>query len=135
MGMYKNILKNLLKINNDKKTKTKKNKLSSEEYINAKLSHIEDMCMDNREIMIKLVQQGNQIVEFLKDIQVEEVTVPEDDGMFPLPKYENEDNPNKDKSIKKLLEEFMQQKKDWDEFQEELDEKKDMITPGQAGES
>ena len=41
--------------------------------MDARLKHIEDIEADNRDIIIKLVKQGNQIVQFLKQIEVEEV--------------------------------------------------------------
>ena len=34
--------------------------------IDARLTHLEDMQMDNRDLIVKLVKQGNTIVEFLK---------------------------------------------------------------------
>ena len=34
--------------------------------IDAKLNHLEDISADNRAIIVKLVKQSNQIVEFLK---------------------------------------------------------------------
>ena len=36
--------------------------------INARLGHLEDIEADNRDIIIKLVKQGNQIVKFLQNI-------------------------------------------------------------------
>ena len=44
------------------------------EMIDAKINHIEDITADNRAIIIKLVKQNNQIVEFLKQIDIEDVT-------------------------------------------------------------
>ena len=41
--------------------------------IDYRLIHLEDITADNREIMIKLVQQGNMIVEFLKQFDLEEI--------------------------------------------------------------
>ena len=37
--------------------------------IDAKIEHIEDIVADNRNIIIKLVKQGNQIVNFLRDVE------------------------------------------------------------------
>ena len=42
--------------------------------INDKLNHLEDASMDNRKLIAKLVKQGNTVVEFLKQFDVEEVT-------------------------------------------------------------
>ncbi len=36
------------------------------ENIDFKLTHLEDIEADNRELIIKLIKQGNTIVEFLK---------------------------------------------------------------------
>ena len=38
--------------------------------IDFRLSHLEDITADNRKIMIKLVKQGNTIVDFLKQFDV-----------------------------------------------------------------
>ena len=42
--------------------------------MDARLKHIEDIEADNREIIVKLVKQGNQIVQFLRQIEVEDIT-------------------------------------------------------------
>ena len=44
------------------------------EMIDAKIEHIEDITADNREVIIRLVKQSNQIVQFLKQIEIEDVT-------------------------------------------------------------
>ena len=36
--------------------------------IDAKIEHIEDISADNRAIIVKLVKQSNQIVQFLKQL-------------------------------------------------------------------
>ena len=41
--------------------------------IDFRLTHLEDMEYDNRELMIKLVKQSNQVVEFLKNIEIEKI--------------------------------------------------------------
>ena len=41
--------------------------------IDARLTHLEDIQMDNRDLTVKLVKQGNTVVEFLKDFQIEPV--------------------------------------------------------------
>jgi len=38
--------------------------------IDFRLTHLEDLEYDNRKLMIKLVKQGNTIVEFLKQLEV-----------------------------------------------------------------
>ena len=57
-------------------TNDKKDKISIVEIIqdiDSRLTHIEDMYMDNRELIVKLVKQGNTVVEFLKDFQIEPI--------------------------------------------------------------
>ena len=39
-------------------------------YIDARLTHIEYIYLDNSELIVKLVKQGNTVVEFLKDFQI-----------------------------------------------------------------
>ena len=39
--------------------------------MDARLKHIEDISADNRAIIVKLVKQSNQIVEFLKNLELE----------------------------------------------------------------
>ena len=38
--------------------------------MDARLKHIEDITADNREIIIKLVKQGNSIVKFLSFVKI-----------------------------------------------------------------
>jgi len=61
-------------------TNDKKDKVSIIEIIqdiDSRLTHLEDMQMDNRELIVKLVKQGNTIVQFLKDFEIEPID-PED---------------------------------------------------------
>ena len=44
------------------------------QMMDAKLNHIEDITADNRAVIIKLVKQSNQIVKFLSNIEIEDVT-------------------------------------------------------------
>ena len=41
--------------------------------INARLEHIEDMEADNRALIVKVVKQGNSIVDFLKNVEIEDI--------------------------------------------------------------
>ena len=41
--------------------------------IDYRLTHLEDISADNRALIVKMIKQGNQIVEFLKKFDVEEV--------------------------------------------------------------
>ena len=99
--------------------------------MDARLKHIEDIETDNREVIVKLVKQGNQIVKFLQKIEVEDVTDEFEDIPFP-PISERS---NKMQELKELVEEFMDKHKDLKEFEEELKKHKDDLTPGTIGES
>ena len=100
-----------------------------------RLKHIEDIETDNREVIIKLVTQSNQIVKFLQQIEIEEI-----DGEFenlsapPMSKNE-ESRANKMQELKELVNDFMDKQQDLKEFEEELKKHKDDLTPGQIGES
>ena len=122
-------------------TNDKKDKLSIIEIIqdiDARLTHLEDMQMDNRELIVKLVKQGNTIVEFLKDFKIEEID-PEDlkleMGMELPPLPENEERVKKTEGLKALIDDILDRHKDLKEFEDELKKHKDKITPGQVGES
>ena len=84
--------------------------------------------------MIKLVNQGNTIVEFLKQLEVTEPDSFEDE--FALSK-ENINYPQSKgiRSVHELVAEFMDRAKELKEFEDELKKHKDKITPGQVGES
>ena len=103
--------------------------------IKYRLDHIEDMEADNRSFIVKLIKQGNSIVKFLAQIDLEA----EDTGYqeMNIPKI-NENkiiDSNRIKHIKELVDEFMNKRKDLKELEEELKKYKDEITPGQIGES
>ncbi len=120
-------------------TNDKKDKISIVEIIqdiDARLTHIEDMYMDNRELIVKLVKQGNTVVEFLKDFQIEEIN-PEDleigIGLPPLP--DPEERMSRTTAMKELIDDILERHEDLKEFEDELKKHKDKITPGQVGES
>ena len=103
--------------------------------IDAKIEHIEDITADNRAVIIKLVKQSNQIVSFLKQLELHEVSDEFEDITSP-PLTESEKlRSNKMQELKELVEEFMDKHKDLKEFEEELKKHKDELTPGQIGES
>ena len=122
-------------------------KLSSSDKINdttlhelllmmdARLKHIEDMEYDNREVIIKLVKQSNQIVKFLSKIEIEDVTDDFENISSPILSNEEQNRSNKMKQLKELVEEFMDKQQDLKEFEEELKKNKDKLTPGTIGES
>ena len=120
-------------------TNDKKDKISIVEIIqdiDVRLTHIEDMYMDNRELIVKLVKQGNTVVEFLKDFQIEEIN-PEDleigIGLPPLP--DPEERMSRTTALKDIIDDILERHSDLKEFEDELKKHKDKITPGQVGES
>ena len=116
--------------------KTEKSLIDIIQDIDFRLTHLEDIEMDNRKFMAKLVKQGNTIVEFLKQFDVEPVD-PEDLeiglGLPPLPEYE--DRMERTVAIKELIDDILDRHQDLKEFEDELEKHKDKITPGQVGES
>ena len=100
--------------------------------MDARLKHIEDISADNRAIIVKLVKQSNQIVEYLKQLEIEVV---EDYGIEEPPPIGT--NLPKDKLIelKELFDDFKSRKDELKEFEKELRKHKDKLTPGQVGES
>ena len=112
----------------------KTNLLNLLEYIDDKLAHIEDINADNRAVIVKLVTQSNQIVKFLKQVDIEV----EEEVAQSIPDLSVEIEPinsNKIKSLKELLDEFMERKEGLKELEKELKKHKDQLTPGQVGEA
>ena len=103
--------------------------------INARLKHLEDIEADNRDFIIKLVKQGNQIVKFLSNIEIEDVTDDFDELMPPTLSKADEERSERIQHIKELVEEYMSKQKGLKEFEEELKKYKEEITPGTIGES
>ncbi len=101
--------------------------------MDARLKHIEDISADNRSIIVKLVKQSNQIVQFLKTLELEvsdleyEIEEPSPFGAN-LPK-------NKLLELKELFDDFKSRKNELKEFEKELKKHKDKLTPGQIGET
>ena len=103
--------------------------------IDAKIEHIEDITADNRSIIIKLVKQSNQIVKFLKQLELHEVS-DEFESITSPPMSESEKlRSGKMQELKELVEEFMDKQQDLKEFEEELEKNKEKLTPGTIGES
>ena len=120
-------------------TNDKKDKISIVEIIqdiDSRLTHIEDMYMDNRELIVKLVKQGNTVVEFLKDFQIEELN-PEDleIGMGLPPLLDNDERIKRTEGMKELIDDILERQEDLKEFEDELKKHKNKITPGQVGEA
>ena len=99
------------------------------------LNHIEDIMADDREILIKLVKQNNSIVNWLKQIEIDEVTADYEDVLQPPLSEEEEKKLKKFESLKVILDEFMSKRKDLIEFEKELKKYKDELMPGVVGES
>ena len=96
------------------------------EMIDAKIEHIEDVSADNRALIVKLVKQNNQIVQFLKNLEIE---------MDISEEYNIPDSDTKLVKLMKLVEEFKESNEEFKEFMKELEENKSKLTPGQYGES
>ena len=101
--------------------------------MDARLKHIEDITADDRTVLIKLVKQTNQIVEFLKQIEIDPLDNYEDPI---IPSLEDKSiSIEKSEKVKALLEEFLSKRDTLKEFEKELKKHKDMLTPGQIGEA
>ena len=98
------------------------------------LNHIEDIMADDRELLVKLVKQNNTIVDYLKQLEVDIVEEYENELVSDLSEEEQK-RMKKAKELKEVLNEFMDKRKDLKEFEDELKKHKDMLTPGQIGES
>ena len=120
-------------------TNDSKDKISIIEIIqdiDARLTHIEDTQMDNRDLIVKLVKQGNTIVEFLKEFQVEEVNMEDLEIGMSLPPLDTSDEKIKrTEGLKDLIDNILERQEDLKEFEKELKKHKNKITPGQVGEA
>ena len=116
--------------------KTEQSLIEIIQDINFRLTHLEDMEADNRKLMVKLVQQGNTMVQFLKQFDVEEIN-PEDLMVEKLPElpFFDEDRVARTEGLKDLIDDIIERHNDLKEFEEELEKYKNEITPGQVGES
>ncbi len=102
--------------------------------MDARLKHIEDITADNRAVIIKLVKQSNQVVEFLKNMIIADIT--DDYLSYSLDSNATPQvNSDKVNSLKELINEVMDKHQELKEFEEELKKHKDKLTPGQIGES
>ena len=101
--------------------------------MDARLKHIEDISADNRAIIVKLVKQSNQIVDFLKQLELEVQDI--DYGIEEPPPFGANLPKDKLEELKELFEDFKSRKDELKEFEKELKKHKDKLTPGQVGES
>ena len=117
-------------------TSDKKIKLDSDllKSIQIRLTHLEDMAMDNREVLIKLVKQGNQIVKFLQSLEVTSEEIANVDN-FNVSISDNKNSNEAQENIEKLLSELENDSEELKEFEEEIKKHIDKIVPGQIGES
>ena len=116
--------------------KTEQSLIEIIQDINFRLTHLEDIEVDNRKLMVKLVQQGNTMVQFLKQFDVEEID-PENLMIERLPElpFFDEDRVARTEGLKDLIDNIIDKHKDLKEFEEELEKYRNEITPGQVGES
>ena len=98
------------------------------------LNHLEDIEADNRAIIVKLVKQNNQIVKFLSQIEIEDVSVDYDMMQSPITEEESE-KLKKIETLKDILDTYLSKQKELKEFEKELKKYKAEITPGTIGES
>ena len=99
------------------------------------LNHIEDMVADNRAVLIKIVKQNNSIVNWLKQIEIDEVTADYEDVLQPPLSEDEEKKMKRFENLKEILDEFMDKRKDLVEFEKELKKYKNELMPGVVGES
>ena len=101
--------------------------------IDAKVEHIEDISADNRAIIVKLVKQSNQVVEFLRGLEMEVSDL--EYGIEEPPPFGVNLPKDKIEELKELFDDFKSRKDELKEFEKELKKHKDKLTPGQIGES
>ena len=102
--------------------------------MDARLKHIEDISADNRAVIVKLVKQSNQVVQFLKNLEAD---IDEEHGIEAPSSFTNTVTIDSDKieELKELFDDFKSRKDELKEFEKELKKHKDKLTPGQVGES
>ena len=101
--------------------------------IKYRLDHLEDIEADNRALIVRIIKQGNSIVKFLAKIDIEPVDREFED--IELPPIGKPIESGKIRSLRELIQEFMEKTKEMKEFEDELKKHKDQITPGEVGES
>ena len=107
--------------------------------IDARISHLEDSIMDYREVLIKLVKQGNTIVQFLKDL---DASLMGDVRGFPGAGKvdievisQDEKEQVKQQFYLDFIKDFNKKIKKLTDLEKELEKYKDQITPGQVGDA
>jgi len=109
------------------------------EDINMKINHIEDMVADHRTVIVKLVKQNNTIVKFLRELDsdIHDSYQVEYSESLPTSDHfkEVQLEASKLKGVQELIDSYIEKNKGLKELEEELEDNKDKITPGQHGES
>ena len=118
---------------------TKRSLIEIIQDIDFRLTHIEDTEADNRKLIVKLVQQGNTMIEFLKQFDIEELD-PMELEMRLLPELPelpspNEERMNRTVALKDIIDNIIERHENLREFEKELEKYKKQITPGQVGEA
>ena len=108
--------------------------------MNSKISHIEDIEADNRKLIVKVIKQGNAIVQFLRDLEIEPYEDLYDNQSETVKLQIGADNDTdidfeKHKKLTDMLHQYMDNYEGLKEFEEELKKHKSKITPGQVGEA
>ncbi len=102
--------------------------------IKYRLDHLEDIEADNRALIVKLIKQSNSIVRFLAQIDEEtQDSLPE--KFSTIENKKTEYSSERFHNLKELIDEYMDKHKDLEEFEEELEKHREMLTPGEIGES
>ena len=101
--------------------------------MDARLKHIEDITADNRAVIIKLVKQSNQIVEYLKTLELEVQEI--EYGIEEPPPIGSNLPKDKIEELKQLFDDFKSRKDELKEFEKELKRHKNKLTPGQVGDA
>ena len=99
------------------------------EMLDAKIEHIEDINADNRAIIVKLVKQNNQIIQFLKSLELEIIEEEGKINEFAIGSNE------KLYKVMELIEQFKESNEEFKDFMKEIEKNKEKLTPGQFGES
>ena len=91
--------------------------------IKYRLDHLEDIEADNRALIVKMIKQGNSIVQFLAQLDIE--TASDEVEHIELPPINQQLNieTGKIKNIKELIDDYMDKRKDLEEFENELKKK------------
>ena len=117
--------------------KTERSLIEIIQDIDFRLTHLEDIELDNRKLIVKLVQQGNTMVEFLKQFNIEEIDPTELEIGLELPELPSldEERMSRTVALKDIIDNIIERHENLKEFEDELEKYKDQITPGQTGES